>query len=240
MATSADTDTDTATKATEPARSPSGPPSGPQHAVDWLRHAIVTRALRPGERVAQEEVAERIGASVVPVREALRVLAQEGQLTYIPRRGYFVTRLAIGDLEEIYALRKLLEERAARLALPTLDADALERIVIAASTCAEAAEAGEVAAELDANRRFHFAILDAPGQTHAMRIIRLLWDSTEAYRAIYYNSPVERRAAIDAHDRILDALSAKDADALVAELDGHRERALAVLREILDDQTTES
>src|SRR5580704_7442836 len=118
MATSADTDTDTATKATEPARSPSGPQSGPQttqqHAVDWLRPAIVTRALRPGERVDQEEGAERIGASVVPVREALRVLAQEGQLTYIPRRGYFVTRLAIGDLEEIYALRKLLEERAAR------------------------------------------------------------------------------------------------------------------------------
>lgn len=228
------------TKATELARAPSGPPSRPQttqqHAVDWLRHAIVTRALRPGERVAQEEVAEQIGASVVPVREALRVLAQEGQLTYIPRRGYFVTRLAIGDLEEIYALRKLLEERAARLALPTLGADALERIVIAASACAAAAEAGEVAAELDANRRFHFAILDAPGQAHAMRIIRLLWDSTEAYRAIYYNSPVERRAAVDAHDRILDALRANDADALVAELDGHRERALAVLREILGEQ----
>jgi DNA-binding GntR family transcriptional regulator len=215
---------------------PAGPQTTQQHAVDWLRHAIVTRALRPGERVAQEEIAERIGASVVPVREALRVLAQEGQLTYIPRRGYFVTRLAIGDLEEIYALRKLLEERAARLALPTLDDAALERVRLAAGACAVAAEAGDVAGELDANRRFHFAILDAPGQAHAMRIIRLLWDSTEAYRAIYYNSPLERRAAIDAHERIVDALRANDADALVAEMDAHRERALAVLREILREQ----
>jgi DNA-binding GntR family transcriptional regulator len=215
---------------------PAGPQTTQQHAVDWLRHAIVTRALRPGERVAQEDVAERIGASVVPVREALRVLAQEGQLTYIPRRGYFVTRLAITDLEEIYALRRLLEERAARLALPTLDDDALERIRVAATACAMAADAGDVAGELDANRRFHFAILDAPGQVHAMRIIRLLWDSTEAYRAIYYNSPLERRAAIDAHERILDALRTNDADALVAEMDAHRERALAVLREILREQ----
>ncbi|HSZ05979.1 MAG TPA: GntR family transcriptional regulator [Solirubrobacteraceae bacterium] len=215
---------------------PAGPQTTQQHAVDWLRHAIVTRALRPGERVAQEDVAEQIGASVVPVREALRVLAQEGQLTYIPRRGYFVTRLAIADLEEIYALRRLLEERAARLALPTLDDDALERIRVAATACAHAADAGDVAAELEANRRFHFAILDAPAQVHAMRIIRLLWDSTEAYRAIYYNAPLERRAAIEAHERILDALRANDADALVAELDAHRERALAVLREILREQ----
>ncbi len=56
-----------------------------EHAVDWLRAAIVARELRPGERVVQEEVAEKIGVSVVPVREALRVLEQEGQLTY--RRG---------------------------------------------------------------------------------------------------------------------------------------------------------
>ena len=67
-----------------------------------------------------------------------------------------------------------------------------------------------------------------------MRVIRLLWDSTEAYRAIYYNSPEERRAAADAHDRILDALRERDADRLVAELDAHRARALEFLRAILD------
>ncbi|HST40252.1 MAG TPA: GntR family transcriptional regulator [Conexibacter sp.] len=58
-----------------------------EHAVEWLRAAIVARELRPGARVVQEDVAERIGVSVVPVREALRVLEQEGQLTYLPRRG---------------------------------------------------------------------------------------------------------------------------------------------------------
>jgi DNA-binding GntR family transcriptional regulator len=206
-----------------------------QHAVEALRALIVSGALRPAARVNQEDVAAELGLSVAPVREALRVLEQEGQVTYLPRRGYFVTELNIADLEEIYGLRALLEARAARHALPVLDEEALERVREAARACAVAAEAGDVAAELAANRRFHFGILDAPGQPHALRVIRLLWDSTEAYRAMYYNSPEERRASLDAHDAILAALEARDADALVAELHDHRERALAVLREILGE-----
>jgi DNA-binding GntR family transcriptional regulator len=204
-----------------------------QHAVEALRALIVSGALRPGARVNQEDVAAELGLSVAPVREALRVFEQEGQVTYLPRRGYFVTELNVGDLEEIYGLRALLEERAARHALPLLDDAALERVRAAAAACVGAAEAGDVAAELAANRRFHFGLLDAPGQPHALRVIRLLWDSTEAYRAMYYNSPEERRASLAAHDAILAAATARDADTLVAELHDHRERALAVLREIL-------
>jgi DNA-binding GntR family transcriptional regulator len=204
-----------------------------QHAVSELRARIVSGALAPGARVNQEDVAAEVGLSVAPVREALRVLEQEGQLTYLPRRGYFVTELRMADLQEIYELRALLEERAARHALPTLDAEALERIGQAARDCADAAGRGDVAAELAANRRFHFGIVEAPDRPHALRVIKLLWDSTEAYRAMYYNSPEERHASLDAHDRILDALRTGDADRLVAELDAHRDRALDVLQTIL-------
>lgn len=212
---------------------PTGPLTTQQHALDGLRRAIIAGELRPGQRVAQEDVAERLGVSIAPIREALRVLEQEGQVTYRPRRGYIVTELNVADVEEIYELRRVLEERAVRHALPTLDADALDRLTIAAKDCVDAAEAGDVAAELEANRRFHFALFETPDQVHAMRLIRLLWDSTEAYRAMYYNSPQERRRAGEAHDRILAALRRGDADALVVELDAHRERALHVLRAIL-------
>ncbi len=216
----------------EPAGS-GGPKTTQQHALDGLRRAIVEGELRPGQRVLQEDIAERLGVSVAPVREALRVLEQEGQLTYRPRRGYFVTELRVADVEEIYELRRVLEERAVRHALPTLGADALDRLTLAAKDCVDAAEAGDVAAELEANRRFHFALLQTPDQVHAMRLIRLLWDSTEPYRAMYYNDPQERRRSVEAHDRILAAVRRGDADLLVAELDAHRARALQVLRVIL-------
>ena len=93
--------------------------------------------------------------------------------------------------------------------------------------------AQKYAAERAANRRFHFGLLDTPDQPHALRVIRLLWDSTEAYRALYYNLEDERRSAVSAHDRILDALRDRDSKRLVGELAAHRERALVVLREVL-------
>jgi DNA-binding GntR family transcriptional regulator len=216
-----------ATRASQP------PSTAAQHALEELRRSIVAGELRPGQRVGQEEIAARLGVSLAPVREALAALEQEGQLTYKPRRGYFVTELRLDDLREIYELRTLLEDRAARRAAPLLDEDALERIELAAKEVVEAAAAGDVAAELAANRRFHFALLEAPGQTHALRMVRLLWDSTETYRALYYNSPNERVEAVRAHERIVAALRAGDADRLVAELDAHRQRALDRLSEIL-------
>jgi DNA-binding GntR family transcriptional regulator len=204
-----------------------------QHAVESLRHTFIAGDLKPGERVRQEEIAERLGMSLAPVREALAVLEQEGQLTYLPRRGYFVTELDLDDLREIYDLRRLVEARAARQALPLLDEDAHERINLAARDCAEAVGRGDVTAELEANRRFHFAVLEAPGQVHTMRVVRLLWDSTETYRALYYNDPADRDDSLDAHGRIIDAVEAVDADRLVAELDAHRDAALERLAQVL-------
>ncbi len=213
---------------------PSVPGTAAQHAVEALRRAMVEGELRPGNRIRQEEIAEELGLSVAPVREALTVLEQEGQVTYRPRRGYFVTEFDLQDLREIYELRRLLESRAARRALPLLDEDSLERIELLARSCVEAAAEGDVAAELDANRHFHFAILESPDQVHTKKLIRQLWDSTETYRAMYYSAPRGRREATDSHERIIAALRRRDVEAMVDELDAHRQRALELLGQILD------
>ena len=201
-----------------------------QHVLENLRRMILTGELRPAERAHQDEIAATLGVSIAPVREALRVLEQEGQVTYRPRRGYFVTELRLADIDEIYELRRLLEGRAARQALPTLDADALQRIELAAKDCVDAAKAGDIATELEANRRFHFTVLESPDHPHTMRVVRLFWDATEPCRALYYNSAEARQASAEAHGRIIDAIRRNDPDGLVAELDAHRDRALEMLR----------
>jgi len=210
------------------------PSTAAQHALEGLRLALVEGDLRPGDRVGQEQIAARLGVSLAPVREALAVLEQEGQVTYLPRRGYFVAQLALDEMREIYQLRALLEERAARQTLPLLDRDAVARIKLAAEECASAVAAGDVAAELEANRRFHFGVLSSPGQVHTLRLIRLLWDSTETYRALYYNSAQGREESLAAHERILAAIGAGDADRLIAALAAHRESALRRIAAILE------
>lgn len=212
---------------------PGGPGTAAQHALEALRLAMVAGELRPGDRVRQEEIADRLGTSIAPVREALATLEQEGQVRYQPRRGYTVAELSLEDLREIYELRQLLETRAARHAMPQLGPDALERLEAAAQECVVAAAAADVAAELEANRRFHFAVFEAPGQAQTLRLIRLLWDSTETYRAMYYNAPAGRAEATAAHERILAAVRAGDAGALVAEQDAHRGKALDLLARVL-------
>lgn len=207
--------------------------SAQQHALDCLRQLIVGRELSRGDRVHEEDLAERLGVSVALMREALRTLEQEGQVTYFPRRGYVLAELELDELREIYGLRRLLEERALRAALPGLDEEAIARVRQAAADCASAVSDRDVASQIAANRRFHFAMLETPSQPHTFNLIRLLWDLTETYRALYYNSSDERVAAVDAHDRILDAILDGDADRAIAELDSHRQRALEVLNSMV-------
>ncbi len=208
-----------------------GTPTAQDRAAATLRAAILDGELRPGQRVNQEAWAERARVSLIPLREALRALAGEGLVTYRPRRGYAVTELDLGDLEEVYRLRKLLETDSLRRGVPRatpVDVGALEE---AAEECRTAARRADVAGQLAANRRFHDLLHALAGSSAATRLIDLLWDSTEAYRALYYALPGEASEADQAHRAIARAVGARDAEQVIALQDEHRARALERLRE---------
>jgi len=141
-----------------------------------------------------------------------------------------VTELDLADLEEVYRLRGLLEADALRRGVP----GATSQDVAALRADAAAYErAGDVAARLAANRSFHDRLHGLAGSRVLARLIDLLWDSTEAYRALYYSLEGELEEAERAHDAIVDAVAAKDAERAVKLQDAHRERALERLREAL-------
>jgi DNA-binding GntR family transcriptional regulator len=208
-------------------------PTAQDRAAAALRTAILEGELRPGRRVNQEVWAARIGVSLIPVREALRMLAGEGLVTYRQRRGYAVTELDLADLEEVYALRRLLEGRALRRGVRRATAENVAALAEAADACRDAALAGDVAEQLAANRRFHDVLHGLAGSRPLARLIDLLWDSTEAYRALYYVLPGEAEEADRAHRAIVAAVAARDAESVVGLQDAHRERALVRLRETL-------
>lgn len=223
-----------AVRPVEPAPAEGGaPPTAEARATEALRGAILAGSLRPGQRVNQEEWSARIGVSPIPVREALRSLAGEGLLTYRPRRGYVVTELSLAELEEVYALRRMLETDALLRGVPLAGQADVAALETAAEACARAAAAGDVAVQLRANRAFHDVLHALAGSRQLRRLIDLLWDSTEAYRALYYALPGESSEADRAHRSLVAAVAARDASAAIAAQDAHRERALTRLRGVL-------
>ncbi|MEZ5098767.1 MAG: GntR family transcriptional regulator [Thermoleophilia bacterium] len=208
-------------------------PTAQHRAAAALRAAIAAGELRPGQRVNQERWAARAGVSQIPVREALRSLASEGLVTYRPRRGYAVTELDLATLQEVYRLRRLLETDALRRGVPRADDADLAGLDAAQAAYSAAVREGDVGEQLAANRRFHALLHGLARSPQLSRLIDLLWDSTEAYRALYYALPGEGEAAGDAHRGILAAVRAREAGRAVALQDAHRARALERLRELL-------
>lgn len=213
----------------------SKPPTAQQAVLAELRRFIASGRLRPGEQVRQDTLSGELGVSRVPLREALKILEGEGQVTYQAHRGYFVAELSLQDLLEVYRIRGLLEPEALREALPKLTEEDVTRVLDAQRDVATAAKDGDLGAMTEANRRFHFALMEPSGLPRLMRFVRLLWDSTDAYRSVYYNLDEHRSAVLEEHDAAVAAMRAGDADRLVAVLDAHRHNAVDALRGLLRD-----
>ncbi|WP_395358942.1 GntR family transcriptional regulator [Streptomyces sp. YH02] len=210
------------------------PQTAQQFVLEELRRAITSGELRPGGQIRQDALAARFEVSRVPLREALKALEAEGLVVHHIHRGYFVAELSLADLEEIYRIRELLETEAVRLAvrrMPDGIVATLERIQ---REVERAADEGDVPAMAAANRLFHFTLVEASGMPRLVRLIATLWDSTDAYRSLYYTEDPHRKQAVREHRAVISALRHGDEDATVHWLDEHRAHAVAALREVLD------
>lgn len=213
--------------------SPAKAPTAQQAVLAELRRSIAGGRLRPGQQLTQDGLALELGVSRVPLREALKILEGEGQVTYEAHRGYFVARLSLDDLLEVYRLRTLLESEALRRALPRTTAESVGRVVNAQRDVAAAAAANDLPAMSAANRRFHFAVMEPCGMGRLLRFVRILWDSTDAYRSVYYTREEHRSLVLREHEAAIEAVRAGDADRLVSVMDAHRDNSVAALRTVL-------
>jgi DNA-binding GntR family transcriptional regulator len=210
------------------------PPTAQEAVLAELRRLITAGRLRPGQQIVQDALAVQFGVSRVPLREALKILEGEGQVTYVAHRGYFVTQLSLSDLIEVYRIREILEAEAVTIAVPQMTAEDFHRLDEAERDVKAAADIGDVVAMTSANRRLHFAILDACALPRLVWLIRLLWDATEVYRSVYYNEAHNREMVDSEHPALVAAVRAGDAATALVVLTEHREHAIAALRPVLE------
>ena len=211
-----------------PPSTPSSPtrPTAHEVALAALRTRLAAGTLGPGDRIRQEQLAAELGTSVIPVREALSTLQAEGLVRYVPHRGYRVATLSLDELSETYEIRRLLEDEVVRLATPRLDDGHLALLRDAAEEMESLASGADVAAMIAANRRFHFTLYDVAERPRMVDFIRILWQTTDAYRSLYYGQDTARHRVNDEHRSILEALGAHDTERAVRELHAHRQHAV--------------
>ncbi len=202
------------------------PPTAQEAVLAEMRRAIVSGELKPGEPIRQKVLAERLGVSRVPVREALKILQGEGQVEYRPHRSYSVTRLDLDDLREVYRIRQLLETEAARISVPTFtDAD-VKALSEAARDVDLAGDDEDYVAMSEANRRFHFLLVEGAGMDRLTHLSRILWDATDVYRSFYFTDVSNRYRVRAEHAGIVQAAAAHDLERVIRLLDEHRQHAI--------------
>lgn len=203
-----------------------------------LRTDLVSGHLAPGEQLIQESLAVRYGVSRVPLREALKILEAEGHVVYHPHRGYFVTTLSIDDLLEVYRLREILETEALEHAVPLLSREDCEALMDLAAGVDAAIRDDDVHAISEANRRFHFALFDFSTMPRLVKLIRQLWDATEAYRSVYFASEPNRHRVQDEHIEIVEALKRGDTGAAIRWHNIHRQNTISAVSAVIEQRNS--
>ena len=158
-----------------------------------LRAGILRGEIAPGTRLLEIPLATELGVSRGPVREALRQLEQEGLVEFFPHRGAIVLGVADSEIDTIYGIRALLEERAFAKASRLIDDAELEALAETVERMIEASEAGDVTTVAELDLQFHGRIVELSG----FQYLRRLWASIDGLVRLRVAHEVERPELAD-------------------------------------------
>jgi DNA-binding GntR family transcriptional regulator len=196
-----------------------------------LRDAILSGELRPGERLLQEQLAEQLRVSRIPLRDALRRLEAEGLVRMGPRRGAEVASLTAEDVAEIYEIRIALESELMRAAIAALGPPDIARLVDMSEHMDDNVD--EPAAGSRARRSFYSDLYDHAERPRTHRLILGLRDDVQRYHVM---NNIE--VALHDHAALRECIRAKDADRAATLHREHLRRACADLVEVLRAEAT--
>jgi DNA-binding GntR family transcriptional regulator len=210
---------------TDPEIAPKAVERSTEVAYQWLRQRILDNEFAPGTQILEQSLADRIGISRTPVREALIQLQQDGLVEIVPRHGVRILPLSPDDMREIYEVLTNLEPMAAEELARRKPSPAVMAPLIEACDAMEAAvAAGDRDSWAKADEKFHLALLDLCGNRRLAGIVMTMWD--QAHRARMFTLKL-RPLPVDStreHRAALDAILAGDSDRARGLYRAHRAR----------------
>lgn len=191
-----------------------------------LRDWILDGTLAPGEPLRDEPLAEALGMSRTPVRDALHRLEEEGLAVTTPTRRTHVSEVTVKQAREVYPIMAALEALALRQALPRIDADALDAMRAANVRLADALEAGNATAATDADEEVHSAFGARSGSGELIAMLSDLRCKVRRIERIFWGA-ADRTPSLRDHEAIIAALAARDSKQAERVLARNWERGLA-------------
>ncbi len=199
---------------------------------DEIARMISTRALEPGARVKQVELAEQLGTSRVPVREALRELGERGLVDYHPRRGYRVSSLSLKSAEDIFSTRLALERLVAELLVARADLSATSTVAALLDRMAVAVHDRDVSGVIEVDLGFHRGLAALADNKILDKVYRLVTERVRPALALMVPDELHDEL-VDQHRRILTAITDRDLAEAEAALRAHNLYAITLLRTLL-------
>ncbi|MBL7260330.1 GntR family transcriptional regulator [Paractinoplanes lichenicola] len=193
-------------------------------AVERVRREILSGRTEPGERLVEEQLTRQLGISRAPLREAMRLLAQQGLVEHIPRRGARVATLSADDVRELYEVRDVLERHAVA-AMPV--APDLTGLRAALEVMRKATEAGDRLELANAHRRFHTEVVALGGNRQLADLYGSVLVRIQLYMAVNMRREAEAARAEDGvlrHERLFAAVEEGDTAAVLEALSAHGAR----------------
>lgn len=177
-----------------------------------LRDSILKGELTPGERLLENKLAERMGVSRTPIREAIRKLELEGLVTMIPRKGAEVAKITKKDIKDVLEVRAALESLAVRLACEKIDKNRIELLIQLKEEFKAAAKQKNVNLIIQKDVEFHDAIFAATGNEKLIQILNNLRKQVYRFRVKYIQEMPDYQVLIDEHEEIVESIIKRDKD----------------------------
>ncbi len=190
-----------------------------------LREAIIQGRLKPGERLMEMQLADDLGVSRTPVREAIRKLELEGLVVMIPRKGAYVSGISIREIADIFEVRAALEALAAGLAAERITDGELEELERTLVHISEGSDRRDINAIVETDANFHDIIYRACRNDRLVQIITHLKEQIQRFRTTSLSQPGRSRDALSEHRAIVEAISDRNAEQARALAREHIENA---------------
>ena len=201
-----------------------------------LREAILKGELKPGERLMEIQLASKLGVSRTPIREAIRMLEQEGLAVTMPRKGAEVAKMTLKDMEDVLEIREALDELASQVACQRITEEQLVRLKERKQDFEQCLKTENVKLIAEADVKFHDVIYEATGNPKLVNLLSNLREQIYRYRVEYLKAPENYPVLIKEHEEIYKSLAERDETAAVLAIREHVSNQATAVKEVIVKQ----